>query len=285
MLIGAVAGFSIGVEHRQPVAGRGRRRCWPAALLSLLHAVDDHPPSGPTRSCPGLALTFLGHGPGARARRGPVERRPGRAAAAADDPGPVRHPVPRPGLLHRPERRWSTSATCSCPSPGSGSTGPGRASTCARWARHPSAADAQGIGVYRTRYVYVFIGGLLAGLAGATITLAISPGWFGDQTVNGRGWIAVGLVIFAQWSPLRAAFGALLFGAIFRFILDIQGVPTILGVANPFQAGRSSTFFLEMLPYLMVILVVVIGSREAVRKRVGAPAALGRPYVRGERGA
>ncbi len=60
---------------------------------------------------------------------------------------------------------------------------------------------------------------------------------------------------------------------------------SILGFENPFQAGRSATFFLEMLPYLMVIVVVVIGSRDAVRKRVGAPAALGRPYVRGERGA
>ena len=71
-------------------------------------------------------------------------------------------------------------------------------------------------------------------------------------------------MIFAQWSPLRAAFGAFLFGAISRFILDIQGVDTILGVANPFLAGRSATFFLEMLPYLLVIVVVVIGSREAV---------------------
>jgi simple sugar transport system permease protein len=149
----------------------------------------------------------------------------------------------------------------------------------------PAAADAQGIGIYVTRYAYVFIGGMLAGLAGAAITIAITPGWFGDQTVNGRGWIAVGLVIFAQWSPLRAAFGALLFGAIFRFIVDIQGVHLILGVDNPFTAGRSATFFLGMIPYLMVILVVVIGSREAVRKRIGAPAALGRPYVRGERGA
>jgi simple sugar transport system permease protein len=149
----------------------------------------------------------------------------------------------------------------------------------------PAAADAQGIGIYATRYAYVFIGGMLAGLAGAAITIAITPGWFGDQTVNGRGWIAVGLVIFAQWSPLRAAFGALLFGAIFRFIVDIQGVHLIFGVDNPFTAGRSETFFLGMIPYLMVILVVVIGSREAVRKRIGAPAALGRPYVRGERGA
>ena len=57
-------------------------------------------------------------------------------------------------------------------------------------------------------------------------------------------------MIFAQWSPPRAAIGACLFGAIFRFILDIQGVATIFGVANPFQAGRSATFFLEMLPYV-----------------------------------
>ena len=138
--------------------------------------------------------------------------------------------------------------------------------------QNPGAADAQGIDVYRLRYAYVLLGGLLAGLAGATITLAIQPGWFSDQTVAGRGWIAIGLVIFAQWSPIRAAFGAFLFGAISRFILDIQGVDTILGFTNPFQAGRSATFFLEMLPYLLVIVVVVIGSREALRKRLGAPA-------------
>ena len=84
---------------------------------------------------------------------------------------------------------------------------------------------------------------LLAGLAGATISLAISPGWFGDQTTSGPGWIAVGLVIFAQWSPLRAALGAYLFGALFRLILDLQGAPTILGIPNPFHAAprRSSS--------------------------------------------
>jgi simple sugar transport system permease protein len=149
----------------------------------------------------------------------------------------------------------------------------------------PAAADAQGVNVIGLRYAYVLVGGLLAGLAGATITLAISPGWFGDQTVGGKGWIAIGLVIFAQWSPIRAAVGAYLFGAIFRFILDLQGVKTIFGFDNPFSAGRSATFFLEMLPYLFVVVVVIIGSREALRRRVGAPAALGIPYVRGERGA
>jgi simple sugar transport system permease protein len=148
----------------------------------------------------------------------------------------------------------------------------------------PAAADAQGVGVYRLRYAYVAFGGVMAGLAGATITLAVSPGWFGDQTVNGRGWIAVGLVIFARWNPVRAALGGYLFAAITPFILGLQGVDTILGVQNPFLPGRSSTFFLEMLPYLFVILVVIVGARGAARQRLGAPAALGIPYVRGERG-
>jgi simple sugar transport system permease protein len=148
----------------------------------------------------------------------------------------------------------------------------------------PAAADAQGIGVHRLRLAYVVFGGVLAGLAGATITLAVSPGWFGDQTVNGRGWIAIGLVIFARWSPLRVAFGAYLFAAISPFILALQGVDRILGVQNPFLAGRSATFFLEMLPYLFVIAAVIVGSRSAARRRIGAPAALGIPYVRGERG-
>jgi simple sugar transport system permease protein len=148
----------------------------------------------------------------------------------------------------------------------------------------PAAADAQGIGVQRLRLVYVVFGGVLAGLAGATLTLAVAPGWFGDQTVNGRGWIAIGLVIFARWNPIRAALGGYLFAAITPWILGLQGVDTILGVENPFLPGRSATFFLEMLPYLFVIAVVIVGSRSALRRRIGAPAALGIPYVRGERG-
>jgi ABC-type uncharacterized transport system permease subunit len=148
----------------------------------------------------------------------------------------------------------------------------------------PAAADAQGIGVYRLRYAYVVIGGVLAGLAGATITLAVAPGWFGDQTVNGRGWIAIGLVIFARWNPIWAALGGYLFAAITPFTLALQGVDRIVGIENPFLPGRSATFFLDMLPYLFVIAVVILGSRGALRRRLGAPAALGVPYVRGERG-
>jgi simple sugar transport system permease protein len=148
----------------------------------------------------------------------------------------------------------------------------------------PAAADALGINVAWLRHLYVFAGGALAGLAGATISLAVSPGWFSELTTSGQGWIAIGLVIFAQWDPLRAAFGAYVFGALRRMILDIQGPTILLGLANPFFYNPYWGFFLQMVPYAFTILFLVIGSREAMRKRVGAPAALGLPYVRGERG-
>lgn len=149
---------------------------------------------------------------------------------------------------------------------------------------NPSAADAMGLNVYRLRYTYVFVGGMLAGLAGGTISLAISPGWFSELTTGGMGWIAVGLVIFAQWNPWRAAFGGYAFGALRRTILDIQGPQTLFGINNPFFFNPYYGFFLQMMPFVFVIGVLIIGSRQALRKRLGAPAALGLPYIRGERG-
>ena len=149
---------------------------------------------------------------------------------------------------------------------------------------YPAAADVQGINVYRLRYFYVFVGGMLAGLAGATISLAVSPGWFAEKTTSGQGWIAVGLVIFAQWNPIRAAIGSYTFGALRRLVLDIQGPTMILGLANPFYYNPYYGFFLKMLPYAFTVIFLVIGSRESIRKRIGTPAALGLPYIRGQRG-
>ncbi|HSR21833.1 MAG TPA: ABC transporter permease [Anaerolineales bacterium] len=148
----------------------------------------------------------------------------------------------------------------------------------------PAAADALGLNVYAMRYAYVFVGGMLAGLAGATISLAVSPGWFSELTTGGQGWIAIGLVIFAQWDPLRAAVGSYAFGALRRLILDIQGPTVLFGLRNPFYYNPYWGFFLQMIPYAFTVIVLVIGSREATRKRIGAPAALGEPYIRGERG-
>ena len=148
----------------------------------------------------------------------------------------------------------------------------------------PSAADTLGISVYGVRYFYTFVGGMLAGLAGATISLSVSPGWYSTQTTSGQGWIAVGLVIFAQWNPIRAAFGGYLFGMLRRFILDLQGPALLFGFANPLYVNSNYGFFLQMMPFVLTIIALVWGSRAATKKRLGAPAALGVPYIRGERG-
>ena len=280
MLMGAVAGFSTSVSTGNPWLGLAVAMLV-GGLVALLHAVvTSHLRADQVVS--GLALTFLGTGL-ARVLGEGLTNRP--AATLPRVTIPLLSDIPLAGpILFRDQSVLVYAGILLVPlawfwiertRPGLHLRAVGE---------YPAAADAQGIGVYRLRYAYVVFGGVLAGLAGAAITLAISPGWFGDQTVNGRGWIAVGLVIFAQWNPIRAAIGAYLFGAIFRFIIDIQGVHSILGIENPFLAGRSSTFFLEMLPYLFVVLVVILGSRAATRQRIGAPAALGIPYVRGERG-
>jgi ABC-type uncharacterized transport system permease subunit len=148
----------------------------------------------------------------------------------------------------------------------------------------PEAADTMGINVYGLRYFYVFVGGCLAGLAGATISLSVSPGWYSAQTTSGQGWIAIALVIFAQWNPLRAALGAYLFGALRRGILDLQGPAMLFGFTNPLYINSNWGFFLQMMPYILTIIALVLGSRAATRKRLGSPSALGVPYIRGERG-
>jgi simple sugar transport system permease protein len=145
---------------------------------------------------------------------------------------------------------------------------------------YPSAADSLGINVYRTRYMYVIFGGLMSGLGGAAMSLVSDPGWVDGKT-SGLGWIAVGLVIFASWDPMRGLWVSYFFGLLRRLPLDLQNpaLPLISTANNP-QLGR----IMDMLPYLATIFILILGSREALRKRLGAPAALGNPYIRGERG-
>lgn len=144
---------------------------------------------------------------------------------------------------------------------------------------NPAAADAVGVNVVLTRYIYTVVGGILGGLGGASLSLAYTPGWIENMTA-GWGWIAVGLVIFAIWDPWRAALGAYLFGAISRVVFDVQMLPTA-GLPGLVRILLSPEF-LRMMPYAAVIVILVFASREAVRKRIGAPAALGVAYVREE---
>lgn len=143
---------------------------------------------------------------------------------------------------------------------------------------YPAAVDAVGMSVTKLRYFYIFIGGALAGLAGAALSLAITPLWIEDMTA-GQGWIAVGLVIFAQWNPWRAALGAYIFGALRRLPLDLQSVSWLPFASNPILG-----VWLSMIPYLFTIIALMLTSNARARKRMGTPAALGVPYVRGERG-
>jgi simple sugar transport system permease protein len=138
----------------------------------------------------------------------------------------------------------------------------------------PGAADAMGINVARYRYAHVLAGGALAGVGGACYSLAITPGWTdGDSLVGGAGWIAIALVIFSFWRAELCLVGAYLFGGL------SGGLPSAL------QAhGYSITpEFLNALPYVMTVVVLVLVSTSLARRRIGAPAALGVPYVREER--
>jgi simple sugar transport system permease protein len=131
---------------------------------------------------------------------------------------------------------------------------------------HPKAADTVGIKVNRTRYRNVIIGGLIAGLAGAALTVGGS-GQFNSNISSGKGFIALAAVIFGRWSPRGAVAAALLFG----FTDQLQTLLTI--VTTPVTVP---SYFLAMAPYLATVIAVA-----GLVGRVQAPAADGQPYVTG----
>jgi len=137
---------------------------------------------------------------------------------------------------------------------------------------NPSTADVLGISVVNLRYLYTCLGSVLAALGGAYLTLAYTPLW-ADKMTSGKGWIALALVIFSMWNPLLVAVGAFLFGGINVLALRMQ----VAGAAVPSQ-------FLNMLPYLCTILVLIFatGNFRGRRKSL-APKALGQPYDRESR--
>jgi simple sugar transport system permease protein len=132
-----------------------------------------------------------------------------------------------------------------------------------------ATADAMGVNVTAYRYVAVIVGAALAGLAGAYLSIGFSPGWNEGMTA-GKGWIALGLVIFARWNPLGALAGGYLFGLMVSLNFQAQA-----------EGIKVSPFFLDMLPYVFTILAVVVAALGMAR-RLGAPADLGLPYEREE---
>lgn len=134
----------------------------------------------------------------------------------------------------------------------------------------PAASDAAGVNVALIRFLSTILGGMLAGVAGAYLSLAYAPSWIDNMTA-GRGWIAVALVIFGMWDPFKVMLGSYLFGGVEALTFRLQTV----GVTIP-------SFFLQMLPYLMTIIVVVMAIR-IKSDGSGPPKALGTFYDREER--
>jgi ABC-type uncharacterized transport system permease subunit len=136
----------------------------------------------------------------------------------------------------------------------------------------PDVLDTLGFNVQALRYAHVMAGTALVALGGAYLSLAYTPSWVDNMTA-GRGWIALALVIFAGWRPWGVLFGAYLFGAIdaLRFRMQIGGAPII------------DQHFLNMFPYLATLLVLMVVSGSAAKRRVSAPTALGVAYDRERR--
>lgn len=129
---------------------------------------------------------------------------------------------------------------------------------------NPGAADASGVNVYLTRYLATCFGGSMAALAGAYLTLAVTPSWTEGMSA-GKGWIVIALTIFALWDPFKALLGSWLFGGLFalQFMVQGQGVPVPL---------------INMVPYIATL--VVLGLVLLFSEQLGAPSALLKNYER-----
>ena len=130
------------------------------------------------------------------------------------------------------------------------------------------AADSMGLNVTKTQFIATCLGGAFAGLSGVYLTLSYVPYWTDNMTA-GRGWIALALVVFATWSPIKVLIGALIFGGITILQLHMQAV----GYRIPVQ-------FLSALPYIMTIIVLVVISRDSRKIKLNTPTSLGRIFYK-----
>lgn len=128
---------------------------------------------------------------------------------------------------------------------------------------NPEALDAAGVNVYTVRTVALMIGGGFMGLSGAFLSLA-QLGAFTYGMINGRGWVCIALIIFANWEPLKVLWGAFLFGGVSALQLRLQS----LGFDLPYEV------FLA-LPYVVTIIALTLGGRNA-----SYPSALLKSYKR-----
>lgn len=136
---------------------------------------------------------------------------------------------------------------------------------------NPAAADAAGVNVNRYKYLHLLAGGAICGLGGAYISLVTCAGNWQQNCVAGQGWIAVALVIFVSWKPMRAIWGAFFFGAL-----------SVLRLYIPASTLAIPAAFYLMIPFVVTCVVLVFSSIR-MRRENQAPAACGVNYFREER--
>jgi general nucleoside transport system permease protein len=134
----------------------------------------------------------------------------------------------------------------------------------------PESAFARGTNVNRSRYIYTILGGALIGLAGASYSLAIKPGWSNPPVMRGDGWIALAIVIFGGWHPFRVVLGAYLFAGLRALSSAIQRSPDV----------QIPLVLLNGLPWLLMIGTLVLVSSGALERIVSV---LPRPMQRWSR--
>ncbi len=136
---------------------------------------------------------------------------------------------------------------------------------------NPAAADAMGVRVNLYKYAHILAGGALSGLGGVYISMVTALGNWQPNIISGQGWIAIALVIFASWKPLRAITGSLVFGAL-----------SVLRLYVPREVVDIPPALFSMLPFVVTCLVLVITSIR-MKKENQQPASCGVNYFREER--
>lgn len=136
---------------------------------------------------------------------------------------------------------------------------------------NPGAADAAGININFVKYFNILLGGGICGIGGAYISLVLCGGVWAQSCIGGLGWIAVALVIFANWNPFACILGSFVFG-MFR----------VLKYYVPTDFAAIPAAFYDMLPFLITAIVLIITSMRKSKER-NQPAGCGINYFREER--
>jgi len=134
---------------------------------------------------------------------------------------------------------------------------------------HPHAADAAGINVYRMQYAGVLISGALAGLGGLVFVVPTSTNF--NATVSGYGFLALAVLIFGQWKPVKIMGASLFFGLTKAIAASYSGIPFLSNLGVP-------SYLFKMIPYIATLVVLIFTSKNSM-----APRASGVPYDKGQR--